>query len=557
MKEIIKLHSVSFRTTILAATLGVVLCPLCVLVAQNDPETKKEAYRLINLAATLKNKDKNCAKAVETYEKSLSLKDFRQPQVYQSLAACYAQIGNRERAFFFLDKMLVGGWIDDEELKKDADLKTLLDEPRGKKFLAKIQKAKAKFAKEILPENLGIAENPATRKIEAWSKDPKISAEDFFRLVSNFNEFPQPKKTGVFVKFTNRFSEKIPAAPFYVYIPSGYDARKPHSLLVYSPGGWYGRKNFAPDEAEEFVFENPVLPFVEKENFIEIFPAGNNSVGTYQFEGIENIRQIVAKTKRIFNIDDNRVYLMGFSDGGVGVFRTAVFMPTEYAAFYAVNGRPFAGNSFVNMSNRPFYSLSSTEDSVFVIETTRSYFDFAKTVGADWMYREIAGEDHYYLPFLEDYLPALFSHIKTNSRRAFRPRLNWETPWSPIGKIDWLEITEIDIKRPRAVWHKIYEYQKKSSQGVEIVKIGDATAAARAEYHDNTFEVETSCVASFTINLHPAMVDFSQPVRIRVNGKEVFDRKISFDKEFMAKIFTESSDRSLVWGNKILLEAEK
>jgi pimeloyl-ACP methyl ester carboxylesterase len=525
--------------------------------AQNGSAINRQAYKLLTIAGTLKNKDQNCAKANEVYEKSLVLKDFRQPNFYQSLAGCYAQIGNREKAFFFLDKMFSIGWLDDEELKTDADLETILDEPRGKKFLAKIQKAKVKFAKEILPETYGVAENPATRKIEAWSKDPKISAEDFFRIVSNFNEFPQPKKTGVFVKFTILFSEKIPAAPFYVYIPSGYDARKPHSLLVYSPGGWFGRKNFVPDKAKEFAFENPVLPFVEKENFIEIFPAGNNSVGTYQFEGIENIRQIVAKTKRIFNIDDNRVYLMGFSDGGVGVFRTAVFMPTDYAAFYAVNGRPFTGNSFVNMSNRPFYSLSSTEDSVFEIETTRSYFDFAKTVGADWTYREIAGADHYYLPFLEDYLPAIFSHIKANSRRPFRSRLNWETPWSPIGKIDWMEITEIDTKRPRADWHKIYQYQKKSSQGAEAVKIGDETAAARAEFYNNIFEVETSCVTELTINLHPTMIDFSQPVKVIVNGKEVFNRKVLFDKELMAKVFNNTSDRSLVWANKIIVEVEK
>jgi hypothetical protein len=305
------------------------------------------------------------------------------------------------------------------------------------------------------------------------------------------------------------------------------------------------------------VFDNPVLPFVEKENFLEIFPAGNNAVGTYQYEGIENIRQIVARTKRIFNVDDNRVYLMGFSDGGVGVFRTAVFMPTDFAAFYAVKGRPFAGNSFVNMSNRPFYSLNSSADSVFEIETTRSYFDFAKTVGADWTYREIAGQDHFYLPFLEDYLPAIFARLKATSRRAFRARLNWETPWSPIGKIDWLEISEIDTKRPRADWHKIYEYEKRGSKGAEIVKIGDQTAAARAVYHNNIFEIETSCVARLTINLHSAMIDFSQPVKIVVNGKEVFNQKVFLNKDLMAKVFAETGDRSLVWGNRIGIAAEK
>jgi pimeloyl-ACP methyl ester carboxylesterase len=531
-----------------------IFCPL--LLAQNNSATRKEAYRLLTVADALKNKEKNCAQAIEAYEKSLALQDFGRPSVYQSLAGCYAQAGQREKAFFRLDKMLAAGWLDAAELKKDADLKTLLESPRGKKFLVKAQKAKAAFLKEIAPETYGINDNPALRKIEAWSNDRSVSAEDFFRLATNFNEFPQPKKTGVFVKFINRFSEKI-NAPFYVYIPPGYDAAKPHPVLIYSAGGWFARNEFASDEAQEFIFENPVLPFVEKENLIEIFPSGANSVGTYQYEGIENIRQILAKTKRAFNVDDNRVYLMGFSDGGVGAFRTAVFMPTDFAAFYAVNGRPFAGNWFANMSNRPFYSLSATGDPVFEIETTRSYFDFARAVGADWTYREIAGADHYYLPFLEDYLPAIFSHLKSTSRRAFRPQLNWETAWSPIGKIDWLEISEIDTKRARAAWHKIYEYQKKSSTGIETVKTGDGTAAARARYHNNVFEIETSCVAKLTVNLHPTMIDFAQPVKIIVNGKEAFKQKVSFDKEFMAKVFAASADRTLVWANKILLEVEK
>lgn len=531
-----------------------IFCPLA--LAQNKSETGKEAYRLLMVADALVNKDKNCARAIEIYEKSLALRDFRRPNVYQSLAACYARTGQGEKAFFRLDQMLAAGWLDDEELKKDDGLKTLLRSPRGVKFLALMQKAKAAFRKEISPETYGIGTNPAMRKIDAWSNDKSVSAEDFFRLVSNFNEFPQPKKTGVFVKFTNRFSEKIDA-PFYVYIPRGYDAAKPHPVLIYSAGGWFAREKFAADEAREFIFENPVLPYVEKENLIEIFPSGASSVGTYQYEGIENIRQILAKTKRAFNVDDNRVYLMGFSDGGVGAFRTAVFMPTDYAAFYAVNGRPFAGNWFVNMSNRPFYSLSATGDSVFEIETTRSFFDFARAVGADWTYREIAGADHYYLPFLEDYLPAIFSHMKASARRAFPPQLNWETAWSPIGKIDWLEISEIDTKRPRAGWHKIYEYQKKSQNGVEIVKTGDETAAARARYYNNVFEIETSRVAKFTVNLHPTMIDFTQPVKIIVNGNEVFKQRVALDKEFMAKVFAANADRSLVWANKILLEVEK
>ncbi|MBX7173617.1 MAG: hypothetical protein K1X72_21795 [Pyrinomonadaceae bacterium] len=522
----------------------------CVSFAQSN-----SAYKLLIEASALKNKEKNCPQAIEVYEKSLAIKDFRKPFYYQSLASCYAQTKNDEKALIYLEKMFSVGWLDSIELQKDETLKSLLNTSQGKKFLAKVEKAKAKFAKELLPENYGIAENPAFKKIENWKNNSTVSAEEFFRRISEFNEFPQPKKTGIFVKFTNQFSDKI-TAPFYVYIPTNYNANKPHSLLVYSQGGWFGRKEFNRDEAKDFVFENPVLPFVEKENFLEIFPAGMNSVGTYQFEGIENIRQIIAKVKQIFNVDDNRVFMMGFSDGGTGAYRTAVFMPTDFAAFYAVNGRPFTGNHFVNMSNRPFYSLSSVKDSVVEIDSMRSFFNFAKTVNADWIYREIPDQNHYYLPFLDEYLPAIFSHLKATARNPFRAKLNWETSWEPIGQIDWLEISQIDLKRKRADWHKVYEYPYKSSEGNETVKIGDESAAIEARYFNHTFEVQTSCVAKFTLNLHPAMIDFSQPVKVIVNGKEVFNQKVSSDKEFIAKNFAENFDRSLLWANKIVITVE-
>ena len=527
-----------------------------ILFSQTFSAQNGSAYKLLVEASALKNKEKNCSKAIEVYEKSLTVRDFRKPFYYQSLASCYAQTNNSQKALFYLEKMYSVGWLDSVELQKDETLKSILNSPNGKKFLAKVEKAKAKFAKELLPQNYGIAENPALKKIEIWEKDSTVSSEDFFRRITEFNEFSQPEKTGVFIKFTNQFSEKI-TAPFYVYIPPKYDAAKPHSLLVYSPGGWYQRKEFNPDEAKDFIFENPVLPLVEKENFIEIFPAGKNTVGTFQFEGIENIRQIIAKVKQIFNVDDNRVYLMGFSDGGTGAYRTSVFMPTNFASFYAINGRPFPSNRFVNMSNRPFYSLSSTKDGVVEIDLMRSIFDFAKTVDADWTYREIADQNHYYLPFLDEYLPAIFSHIKSISRNPFRNELNWETSWEPIGKIDWLEVSEIDKKRPRANWHKIHVWTKRSSEGEEKIVSGDESAAVQAKYYNNTFKIKTSCVAKFTLNLHPTMIDFDQPVKVIVNDKEAFNQKVSLDKNFMAKTFKENSDRSLVWGNKNLIEVEK
>ncbi|MFT3743398.1 MAG: hypothetical protein QM785_03790 [Pyrinomonadaceae bacterium] len=519
--------------------------------AQND-----QAYKLINEANTAKNKDKNCVKAIELYERSFAIKDFQRPSFYQAIASCYAQTNNSQRAFFYIDKMFAVGWIDSDALLKDEALKTLFDSPTGKKLLTKFGKAKADLLRSLSPSYAGLAENPSIKKIDDWIADPTINGENLFTKIASFNEFKQPKKKGIFVKFTNQFTDKI-SAPYYVYIPSKYDASRPHPLLVYSQGGWFQRKEFARDEAKEFVFENPVLPFVEKGNFIEIFPGAAGSVGTYQFEGIENIRQILAQVKQILNVDDNRVYMMGFSDGGTGTYRTSVFMPTAFAAFYPVNGRPYTGNRFVNMSNRPTYSLASTKDEVVEIDTIRSFFNFGRSVGADWTFREVADQGHYYLPFLEGHLPAIFDHIKAITRRPFRNELFWETSWEPIGKVDWIEIAQVDKTRTRTDWHKTYEYPLKSREGVETITIGDESGAVKARYAANTFDIQTSCIAKLSLNLHPAMVDLSQPVKVIVNGQIVFDQAVGYDKQKIAASYIANRDRTLVWANTITVDVPK
>ena len=72
-----------------------------------------------------------------------------------------------------------------------------------------------------------------------------------------------------------------------------------------------------------------------------------------------------------------------------------------------------------------------------------------------------------------------------------------------------------------------------------------------AKYANNVFHIETSCIKSFTVNIAPEMVDTNKKVRIFVNGKLRFDKRIGYDTNLMLKNFDATQDRSQVWINQI------
>ena len=84
---------------------------------------------------------------------------------------------------------------------------------------------------------------------------------------------------------------------------------------------------------------------------------------------VDNVARILDWLKRTYNIDENRVYLTGSSDGGTGVYYMAFRDPTAWASFVPMignmlvlgtpsvhtDGEMFPGNAV----NRPLYVVNT------------------------------------------------------------------------------------------------------------------------------------------------------------------------------------------------------
>jgi len=427
--------------------------------------------------------------------------------------------------------------------------------------------------------------------------------------------------------------------PYFLYIPAQYDHRTKTPLLVYLHGG-VSREELVSDAAE-FIKELPFTELAEQHGYILLVPLGQYGATWWDSVGIDNVLQQIRNTKQEFNIDDDRVFLTGFSDGGSGSFLFAMCYPSYFAGFLPLNGHPGVGGEagemqtyFVNLYNRPVHVINTTDDELYPAAEIFLMMELAHKAQADVMYRVYAGIDHSF-DYAEHEIPFMHTFMTTHPR-SLPVSIQWETAY-PDAACDWLVINEISQEEP-AEWHEdhnmeltdnrimfgFYPDETYEGDGTRVNRIvGDSTlcgligvqggdiitaldgvaikdldalnaykegkqcgdsvtltikrgdekltlrgafpgpvtymlfmrgapsAQMRGYYCGNTFSFETSRVGSFTIYLHPDMVQLDQPVTVRLNGNVVYREIVEASPSFMLKNFLKHRDRTRLFANEI------
>lgn len=121
------------------------------------------------------------------------------------------------------------------------------------------------------------------------------------------------------------------------YLPPGYDPAKKWPLVMqlhgYNPANpayvrWWGASDRHPGIDTEFEGHQGVL-------YLEAHGRGNTQ---YLGLGDSDVVSALAEAKRLFNVDDDRVYLTGDSMGGWGTWNVATRHPDLFAAIAPVFG---------------------------------------------------------------------------------------------------------------------------------------------------------------------------------------------------------------------------
>jgi len=175
-------------------------------------------------------------------------------------------------------------------------------------------------AQEYLREARKLAE------VFANDKDPLASkpAEGF-----DANADPLAGKTGVIQRaYFSNFSRKL--RPYTVFVPSTYDASKPYPLISYmlSAGP---TPDWRSSSGEQGRVRSGSLALAEEKGFIMVWPTNR------RLEAEANFFDVLEEMKKDYNIDEDRIYLMGVSGGGLASWLIGLRFPDQIAAICPIS----------------------------------------------------------------------------------------------------------------------------------------------------------------------------------------------------------------------------
>ena len=135
----------------------------------------------------------------------------------------------------------------------------------------------------------------------------------------------------------------------------------------------------------------------------------------------------------------------------------------------------------------------------------------------------------------------------TPARRC-RTGCSWEaSDLEAAGRAHWLVIDELgatrtdaplpDVNELEAAPNRRLMFERRRQPGrVDLVRTG------------NLVEATTSGVRRFTLLLSPDQFDFSQPVRVTVNGRPAFEGRVEPSTNTLLKWAARDNDRTMLFG---------
>ena len=169
---------------------------------------------------------------------------------------------------------------------------------------------------------------------------------------------------------------------YVIYIPYSYQEDKPTPLMI----NFHGFGGNASDYAQNIGEYNGLNTTANENNFIVVYPQAvigpkGSTYWTPGDNGIENIRQndiyftkeLISEIASIYNLDKNRVYAVGFSNGGMMSYSLACLGAEFIAAVGIMSGISISGDCETPNISTSIIHFHSTEDNILPYEGNRAY----------------------------------------------------------------------------------------------------------------------------------------------------------------------------------------
>lgn len=444
----------------------------------------------------------------------------------------------------------------------NEDYKNLQAHPRWKEFEENALIRKKEFFNALKKNEQEFFDT------EAINIPKGLNQEKLYNHLKEFNPFKKKLKQNYSISFCINDTLKT---SYFVHLPENYNPQKKYPVLLFLHGA-VRHTSFSDFQTKSNLkyWNRFYTKYADKNNVILIFPSANKEYNWMTSnKGFFMVPTIVRQIKKAINIDDNKIFISGHSNGATGSFSYLMKDPSLFAGFYGFNTHPrvFTGGTFIeNMKNRSFINFSTDQDYYYPPQANDSISNLCKKIGVDYQDYRYNGFPHWF-PEFDESEPAykiIFNDLNTRVRNPFPKEISWETDDENNGDVDWISSIKLDTLGQKKNWHKRLNFKIKTwleynDSDSLIKKDVDKTAflfprksgKIIASFSDNTFHIKTSNIGSFKLFISPEMIDMGKNVKVFVNGKLYHESRIKYNKQFMLESFEKNKDRSQVWVNRI------
>jgi predicted esterase len=337
-----------------------------------------------------------------------------------------------------------------------------------------------------------------------------------------------------------------------ITLPDAYQPTRRWPVRVQLHGG-VGRPPPGVGEAPR-----PLAPNrIQGEEAIYVQPRAHARAEWWHLNQFENMVSVLDRVKRTYNVDENLVYLTGVSDGATGAYFFAMKLPTPFSAFLPLNGNMrvlsspgtrangqlYAGN----LVNKPLFIVNGGRDPLYPVSAVSPHVEMLRQAGATLEFRPqpTAGHDTSWWPAEREPFERF---IRAHPRRPHPEFLSWETERTDrYNRVHWLVVDQLG-RRPTDDG-SLVDVNRFSAEGMDQRMFARTWPSGRVDVRrsGNVFEARSRGVAAFTLLLSPAVVDFSRPVVVSVNGQEAFSGVVRQDLRCLLEWAAADADRTLLY----------
>jgi poly(3-hydroxybutyrate) depolymerase len=303
------------------------------------------------------------------------------------------------------------------------------------------------------------------------------------------------------------------------FIVFGEKPKNGRSLFISMHGG-----GGAPPKVNEGQWRNQMRLYKPKEGIYLCPRAPTDTWNLWHQSHIDPLFDRLIENLTIFEeVNPERVYLMGYSAGGDGVYQLAPRMCDRFAAAAMMAGHPNESTP-LGLRNLPFALQVGANDGSYGRNKVAASWGEKL---ADLRSNDLKGYDHFvkihegkgHWMNLEDKVAVPWMAKRTRNRLP--------------KKIVW---KQDDVTHGRSYWVALPGAEVKARQLIMVSRAGQQFNVDKAD------GIGTLCIL-----LNDEMIDFAEPVTVKFGGKKVHEGKVSRSIAAISRTMIDRGDPGLIF----------